>query len=73
MVTNCLKMEALSILEMTCRPYQNRHASMDSVQHNFHVIDQMLPKSFRESKHPANLSGALLTQFNWSVHETLPH
>jgi len=46
---------------------------MDSVQHNFHVIDHRLPKSFRESEHPANLSVTLFTHLNWSVHETFPH
>ena len=73
MVTNCLKMEAVSILKMLFRPYQNRPASMGSVQHNFHVINQTSPQSFRESKHPANLSVTLFTQLNWSAPETFPH
>lgn len=44
MVTNCLKMEAMSVLKMLFRLYQNRHASMDSVQHNFHVTDHVAKK-----------------------------
>ena len=63
----------MSILKMLCRPYQKRHASMNSVQFNFQVTDQMLPESFTEPKHPANLSVTLFTDFNWSVHETFPH